>query len=176
LRPGLDDTVVLACGRDGLLAFPDAVTNRLFHVNIFARLARPDRHQRVPVIRRGGGDRVDLLAFEKFPNIGITGGSRLAGAGDDPRGSLQNGRIHIAKRRNSYARQRKILVDVKAAAVVAADLREADVLVGPRDLPIGFRRQTREGDSRTQPGGTLQKPSACDSISAFGLTHYLAPV
>jgi hypothetical protein len=71
LGPGLHDAVVLAGGLDHLAAFPDIVGNGLFDVYVLARLAGPDRHERMPVVggRRGNG--VDFLVFEQLTDVRI---------------------------------------------------------------------------------------------------------
>ena len=60
----LDDPVVLPRGLDGDPALVDVVAARLLDVDVLARLAGPDRHQGVPVVRRGDRDRVDRLVLE----------------------------------------------------------------------------------------------------------------
>ncbi len=47
------------------------VAGGLFDVDVFARLAGPDRDEGVPVVRRGRGDRVDILAVEQFAHVGV---------------------------------------------------------------------------------------------------------
>src|ERR1700744_4748845 len=71
LRSVLDDAVV-ALGRfDQLLALPQVVRAGFFYVDVFARLARPDCHQRVPMVRSGNGDGIDRFVFEKFSNVRV---------------------------------------------------------------------------------------------------------
>src|SRR5262249_30352394 len=64
LRAVLHDAVVLAGRLDGDPALVDVVTARLFDVDILAGLAGPDGHQRMPVIRRGDRDGVEVLVFQ----------------------------------------------------------------------------------------------------------------
>ncbi len=71
LRTDLHDAVVLAGGLHHFAAFPNLVRSGLFDVNVFTRLAGPDGRQRVPVVRRGRGDRVDVLAVEQLSHVGI---------------------------------------------------------------------------------------------------------
>ena len=47
-----------------LPALEDVVADRLLDVDVLARLAGPDRRQRVPVVRRGDRDGVDLVVVE----------------------------------------------------------------------------------------------------------------
>src|SRR5438876_8828360 len=52
LRAVLHDAAVLLGGAHELASFPQVVRAWLLDVDVFARLARPDRHQRVPMVRR----------------------------------------------------------------------------------------------------------------------------
>src|SRR5207249_2063647 len=64
LRAQLDHAVVLAGGLDHAPAFAEVVAGRLFHVDVLAGLAGPDRGQRVPVVGRGHDDRVEGLVLQ----------------------------------------------------------------------------------------------------------------
>ncbi len=74
----LADNFVLLDRLNQLPSLPPVMGTGLFDVDIFAGLRRPDPHKRMPVIRRGNGDRVHVLVFQQFPNIGI--GLRLTQA------------------------------------------------------------------------------------------------
>ena len=56
-------------GGDHLLAFPNVVADRLLDVDIFAVLHGPDGSQRMPVVRHGDADAIDVLVFECFANV-----------------------------------------------------------------------------------------------------------
>src|ERR1051326_6311183 len=71
LAPMLANSVVLLHRPHELTPFKPVVRARLLHVNIFAGLAGPDRHQRVPVIGRGNGNGIDLLVFQKPANVAV---------------------------------------------------------------------------------------------------------
>ncbi len=63
-------------------------------INILARLRRPDGAERVPMVRRGKRDYVDVLIVQKLPDIGIAfdgvpGVVRLLNS------CTQNGAVHI---------------------------------------------------------------------------------
>ena len=64
LRAVLDDAVVLARRFDDQLAFARVVGAGLLDVNVLARLAREDRHRRVPVVGRHDRDGVNRLVFQ----------------------------------------------------------------------------------------------------------------
>src|SRR5262245_2227282 len=63
VRAVLDYAVVFTRGGDELPAFPITMRAGLFDINVLARLAGPDAHQRVPVVRRGDRDGVNRLVF-----------------------------------------------------------------------------------------------------------------
>jgi len=56
---------------DHLAAFPQVVAQRLFAIDILARLAAPNRYQCVPVVGRCCCDRVDVLVVQQFADVGI---------------------------------------------------------------------------------------------------------
>ena len=70
----LHDAVIFFHRAQQLLAFPDVVAHGLFAVNVLARLAAPDGLQRVPVIGRGNGDRVNGFVFQKLAQVDEGGG------------------------------------------------------------------------------------------------------
>ena len=111
LRAGLDDAVVFARRLDHLAAFPDVVRDRLLDVDVLARLAGPDDDQRMPVVRRGDGDGVDVLVFEQLADIGV-GLHRLAFVGEPLRAACRAcaGRRRTARRRARPASSLKALM------------------------------------------------------------------
>src|SRR5207249_6673105 len=67
----LHDAVVrLGCAHH-LPALPPEMRAWLFDVDVFARLAGPNRYQRMPVIRRGDRNSVDGFVFHNAARIGI---------------------------------------------------------------------------------------------------------
>ena len=71
LRAHLDDAIVAARGVDHDAALADGERERLFDVDVLARLARHDRRQRVPVIGRADDHRVDVLAIEDAAEVAV---------------------------------------------------------------------------------------------------------
>ena len=69
LRPHLTDPIVLSCRFNCLFAFPLAVRKRLFNVDIFAGLHRPDCSQAVPMIARCHDDGIDHIIVDQFSKI-----------------------------------------------------------------------------------------------------------
>ena len=70
----LHDPLVLAGGLDHLAALEDVVRGGLFHVDVLAGLAGPDRFQGVPVVGRGQRHGVDRLVIEQLAVIRKQGG------------------------------------------------------------------------------------------------------
>jgi hypothetical protein len=70
LRADRDDPAVPARRLDHAAAFSDVVADRLLDVDVLARLTRVNRHQRMPVIGSGNGDRVDCRILEDAPEVG----------------------------------------------------------------------------------------------------------
>src|SRR5438105_15960094 len=58
LRPGLHDFVVLARELNNAPPFAHVMRNRLFDIDILARLDGPDGAEGVPMVRRGAGHRI----------------------------------------------------------------------------------------------------------------------
>jgi len=69
LRADLDHTIVLPGSLHHLASFINIIGNRLFYINVLAFLASPDGLQRMPMIRRGNGDRIDILVIEQPAEI-----------------------------------------------------------------------------------------------------------
>ena len=73
MRAGLHDASIFARSVDHLAAFPNIVRHRFLHVDILACLYRPDRRERMPVVRRRDGNGVDVRVLEQPPDVLITG-------------------------------------------------------------------------------------------------------
>jgi hypothetical protein len=69
LRAMLDHPLIFLGGFHTLAAFKDVVADRLFDVHILARLAGPDRHQRMPMVGRGDRDDIQRLVVERFAHV-----------------------------------------------------------------------------------------------------------
>src|SRR5262249_31468710 len=70
LRAVLDDPLVLLCRLDHFPTLGDQMGHRLLDVRVLAGLAGPDTDERVPVVRGGDGDRVQLLVVEGLADVG----------------------------------------------------------------------------------------------------------
>ena len=83
MRTHLNDPLVLAHGLDHALAFHDVVTVRLFDVDVFAGLASPDGAERMPMVRRGDRDDVDVFVVEDAAKVLHDFRFRRTGVGED---------------------------------------------------------------------------------------------
>src|SRR5262249_37248078 len=69
LRTMLHHPAVAAGWLDAAPPLVDVVAEGLFDVDVLACLAGPDRDERVPVIRRGDGDDVEVLVVQGPSNV-----------------------------------------------------------------------------------------------------------
>ena len=129
LGSALDDPVVPLRRPHQLPPLPDVVGYGLLQVDIFARLACPDAHQRMPVVRRGDGHRIDLVVVQELPEIGV-GLHRLLALFEALHLTGQDHAVHIAQRRHAHAFQPAEPIDVGAPPAVQANHTDADVFVG----------------------------------------------
>ena len=142
-RPGqrgrVDDAVVGAGGLDHFPAFEQIVADRLLDEHMFAGLRGVDAHQRVPVVRRGDPDRIDILTLQQFPVVG-EGLGLLVMLGALLKGVAEIGGIDIAERRDPDARHGTAPLHV----------------VPPHAADLDFRPHTDDG----QPDGIVRALSA----------------
>src|SRR5262249_12478998 len=69
LRADLTNPLVLAGGRGHQRAFVNVVRRGLLALHVLAVLHRPHGHERVPVVRRGDRDDVDVLVGDNLPDV-----------------------------------------------------------------------------------------------------------
>ena len=160
LRAGLHDALVAPRGVHRLAAFPNVVGNRFFHVHVFARLAAPDDDQRMPVIRRGGRDRVHVLAVEQLADVRVRLHA-LTLALQPRRGTFQRTCIAVAQGGHPHTGNRAEPFDVVAAATPHADHADADLVVARWHLAPRGGRQAACGSAQ---GGGLQKTASSEVI------------
>ena len=179
LRAHLDHAAMLAGGGDHLPAFPEVVAERLFHVDVLARLTGPDGCQGVPMIRQGDDHRVDILVVQQLTDV-VVGGNAGAAFFHGRSFTIEVGTVYIAKGDNPGAGDLADRVDklVSAAADATDGIDVAQAHDADADLVIGhipFRRGVAAQDEVWQSqrgcccGRTLQKLAACCSW------HGLAP-
>src|SRR5262249_22406570 len=69
LRSHLHDAIVPARSLDHAAAFDDVVRDRLFHVDMFAGLARPYRRQGMPVVRSRNDQSCEIAILQHPPHV-----------------------------------------------------------------------------------------------------------
>src|SRR5687767_895812 len=146
LRARLDDLVVLLGGVHELAPLPHVVRDRLLDVHVLAVLDCPDRAERVPVVRRRDGDRVDFAARQQLANVGV---------GLDVRAELrarlrlvEHRRVGIADRNDAHALDLGEAREVVHASAVQADHGDADVVVGAEHIGPGAGGEDGAGSSQ----------------------------
>ena len=154
LRAALDDPLILAGGLDHLAALKNVMAGRLLHVNVLARLARPDGRQRVPVVRHGDGDRVHVLVLQQLADvrIGLDAVAELLGFG------LQDVPVHVAEGHQAHAFHFAQGADVAGALAPEANLRDADIAVRAGGPAPGASVKTECSGAN---GGCLEEVTAC---------------
>src|SRR5262249_34026196 len=127
--------------RDAAPAFGDGVAQRLFDVDILARLASPDGHQRVPMIGCGDGDGVERLA--NVLNARRRSAPLLL---DGLAAGLEQARIGVDQVGDLHALEAEVLVDVAHALAVDAGHPNAAGVVRPQHPARGLG--AGDGDER----------------------------
>ena len=111
--------------------------NGLLNIDILAGLHGPDGAEGVPVVRRGDGDGVDVLAFEQASDV-------FAGLDGDALVrpllflSTEDGVIDIAQAGDAGAFDAGETLEVITAASAEADDGDAHVVFGAGDLGPGL--------------------------------------
>ena len=67
----LHDTIVFSSRREHRLAFDDVNAGRLLHVHVAASLDSLNHRQRVPMIRRGNKDKIELVFLQQLSVVTI---------------------------------------------------------------------------------------------------------
>lgn len=125
LRADLADDVVFARGFHDLVAFPLAVREGFFDVNVLAGLHRPDARQAVPVVTRGNVNGVDGGIVEDFAHVAVADGTRYAG-----RGRCENIFVHVRECAEVHVAHLAVAVQMVAAAPADADPGDVDFFIG----------------------------------------------
>ena len=93
-----------------------------FDVYIFARLDRPDRGERVPVVWRCDGHHIQILVLQHLPEIGVSFGGNLL-LFQIRNSPCEDGTVHIAERGepDALVLQPQQAADVATTAAVETD-------------------------------------------------------
>ena len=179
LRAHLDHAAVLSGRGDHLPAFPDIVRQRLFHVDVFARLARPHGGQGVPMVRRGDDDGVDILVVKQFADIAVNG-DIVAAVLERLGFTVQVGTVHVAQRDDSCSRDLAQRVDELVPSPPdtvdrgdVAETHDTDTDIGVGSAP--FRRRLAAKDKAWQSQRGCRSHRAFQKLPACGFLHGLVP-
>src|SRR6266446_10199536 len=112
----LANSVVLLYRAYQLPSFKPVMRARLFYIRIFPGLARPDGHQRVPMIGRGDRDSVNVFVLKEFTDIDVGFGLWQSQLLDVPEAMVRHGLIHIAESGNLRPWDTRKAVDVIVTA------------------------------------------------------------
>ena len=152
-------------------AFADVVADRLFDVNVFAGLHGPDGGERVPVVGRGDGNRVDILVIDDFADVLFIPGSGALLLLGDGHGLVDDGRIRVADDRDETVVFAGEAFDVANAATVNADDCDAQRragFVGLGGFLLGLRLV---GETKVGAGQSGQHRRILDEITSIQKTH-----
>ena len=126
----------------------------LLDVDVLARLAAEDRHQRVPVIGRGGEDRVDVLAIEHAAEVLVALGGLARELLDHRDGVLVPRLEAVADGGDLAVGVDRERLEVPRAHPAAADHAQADLsrsAPAARPVPDGGQRRSRRRDCGPGP-------------------------
>ena len=127
----LDDDAVFFRGLDALAAFEEGMAAGLFHVDVLAGLAAPDRQQRVPMVGAGDGNGIQILVFQGLAEV-LHAGGLVAGTFLDALGNGAEERtVGIDQVGDFHPLHAGILADMRPAPAVDPGHRHTDLVVGP---------------------------------------------
>src|SRR5580704_14627818 len=132
----LADTVVLFHGAHELPAFEPVVRTGFLDVHIFARLAAPDAHQRVPMVWRGNRDSVNLFILKQFADVHVSLWFWQAHLFDLANALARDVFIHIAESRKLGSRNLRESVDVIVAAAAHSTNADTHAIIRPKDSRV----------------------------------------
>ena len=159
LRAVLHDAAVLLRRGHKLTTFVNTVRQRLLDIDVLARLASPHRGERVPVVRCGDGNRVNLLVLQGLADVLVESGRFALGGLDIFSAAFEHLRIHVAQRDVlGFILHSEDILDVASALAVEADGAHADAIVCAEHFAGGHRARHDHG------GGCLS-----DKLSASEL-------
>ena len=157
LRAMLHDHAVFLGGLQGDAAFHHVVAHRLLNVDMLASLGSPDRHQGVPMVWRGYGDRVDVFVFKHLADVFLTLGGEggIAGLlGQPGKGAIEHLLIRVDDVGDLHVVEAHEAAQVRLPTAVEADHGDANPVVGSQGPG---RRASRSQQERAGGGGSGKK-------------------
>src|SRR5690606_29314101 len=100
-----------------------AARNRLFAVDVFARLQSGDRHRRVQVVVQADVDRVDVIPLQQLTKVGVDVGDSVVGGH-----TLGFSLVDVRHSDNLGSRDGGVLLDVTLTDDADADHSDADLV------------------------------------------------
>ena len=163
LRTVLDYDAVALLSFDGRAALSHVVAHRFLDVDVFTRLRAPDRHERVPMVGRRDGDRIESRVFEGAPHVRkALGGKLLAGLRFQIRQRLLQ---HLLVRIDEVGDLDVLLLgpaaDVTLAPAVQADDSDAEAIVRADRSGIGRCAASEQGCAGGEGRG-LEEGTPCE--------------
>ena len=166
LRADLDRDVVRFRGGDHRLALLDGAAGRLFDVHVLAAFGGVDRLDRVPVVRRGDHDGVDVFALEDVAVIVIGLHARPGGF----QGVGQTLLVDIAHRGDinlSLITAPYHIAEVAPAHAPDTDMRGGDFFIAPGSAPGGQDAGGDEIGNAGRDGRGRQKFTSAEWMGRF---------
>ena len=118
-----------ARGGDHGAPFVNGLGQRLFDIDILPRLAGQDGRQRMPVIRRGDDDGVEVFAFEDATEILLRCGCLAAFAGANLHAGGEVLVVHDRRPRGTRLRDYRGRIAGPGTLPAAADEADADLVI-----------------------------------------------
>ena len=141
VQSDLHTPIILAARFDHFPTFPNVMRRRLLDVDVLARLTRPDRRERVPVIRHDNRDGMHVLVVEHRAQVPMRRRLLLGFFRDQFQSGREECLVSIAQGAEVDVvaiLQSAITVEVHGALIAEPDHREVDSLVGAGDGRVGF--------------------------------------
>src|SRR5581483_4600231 len=178
LRSGLADAPVLARRLDHATPFENVVADRLLDVDIFARLHRPDRGQRVPVVRRSDRDDIYVCIFEQAAYVLYSFRRGPVPVRDGLLRFRDDALIHVADGDDLRILPARKRADMAHAPAMHADAGDMNPVVRPDPTAPTFGScrllQAQPGDgSGSREQRLFQKAAACDLVHRIALLTVL---
>ena len=166
----LHEAIVLASGGDHQPRLGGVMAAGLLDVNMLAGLAAENGRRRVPEIRRGDGDGVEVRIVEHAPQIGDAPARRLLALGDDRQAVGGAVVIDVANVDHLNVGEFQVILDVCHAAAKAhhADSQLVGGLVGGVE-----RVALGQGGGGDSSGGVLEETATVEE-GVFHFSHEMS--
>ena len=148
-----------------LTTFPDIVGNGFLDVGVFACLDRPDSRESVPMVRRGGGHRIDIPLFEHFAHVRVAVDGDLLNIGHFVHSRIEDGGIGVTNGGDSHPFHFRKGVHVGLPAAIHADDADTNVAVRAEDTGV------RPGEGKAETGPVFEDLAAVGRVGLIRDFH-----